>query len=54
MKTVRYMLNDIVRGGRLEELPAGARLLPPCTPTKIVCVGRNYPEHARELCAFEN
>jgi 2-keto-4-pentenoate hydratase/2-oxohepta-3-ene-1,7-dioic acid hydratase in catechol pathway len=25
------------------------RLLPPCAPTKIVCVGRNYPEHAREL-----
>ncbi|HET8547214.1 MAG TPA: fumarylacetoacetate hydrolase family protein [Bryobacteraceae bacterium] len=31
------------------ELPAGARLLPPSSPTKIVCVGRNYPEHAREL-----
>ncbi len=25
------------------------RLLPPCAPSKIVCVGRNYPEHAREL-----
>jgi 2-keto-4-pentenoate hydratase/2-oxohepta-3-ene-1,7-dioic acid hydratase in catechol pathway len=24
-------------------------LLPPCAPTKIVCVGRNYTEHAREL-----
>jgi 2-keto-4-pentenoate hydratase/2-oxohepta-3-ene-1,7-dioic acid hydratase in catechol pathway len=31
------------------ELPDGARLLPPCSPTKIVCVGRNYLEHAREL-----
>jgi len=31
------------------ELPPGARLLPPCAPSKIVCVGRNYPEHAREL-----
>jgi len=31
------------------ELPPGARLLPPCSPSKIVCVGRNYPEHAREL-----
>jgi len=31
------------------ELPGGAQLLPPCAPTKIVCVGRNYPEHAREL-----
>jgi len=25
------------------------KLLPPCTPSKIVCVGRNYAEHAREL-----
>ncbi len=25
------------------------RLLPPCRPTKIVCVGRNYREHASEL-----
>ena len=25
------------------------RLLPPCAPSKIVCVGRNYAEHAREL-----
>jgi 2-keto-4-pentenoate hydratase/2-oxohepta-3-ene-1,7-dioic acid hydratase in catechol pathway len=26
-----------------------ARLLPPVAPSKIVCVGRNYAEHAREL-----
>lgn len=26
-----------------------AELLPPVTPSKIVCVGRNYREHAREL-----
>jgi 2-keto-4-pentenoate hydratase/2-oxohepta-3-ene-1,7-dioic acid hydratase in catechol pathway len=25
------------------------RLLPPCAASKIVCVGRNYPEHAKEL-----
>jgi 2-keto-4-pentenoate hydratase/2-oxohepta-3-ene-1,7-dioic acid hydratase in catechol pathway len=25
------------------------RLLPPCVPSKIVCVGRNYVEHAKEL-----
>ncbi len=25
------------------------RLLPPCVPSKIVCVGRNYVEHVREL-----
>jgi len=36
MKIVRYS-------------PDGARLLPPCVPSKIVCVGRNYAEHAKEL-----
>jgi 2-keto-4-pentenoate hydratase/2-oxohepta-3-ene-1,7-dioic acid hydratase in catechol pathway len=25
------------------------RFLPPCQPTKIVCIGRNYLEHAKEL-----
>jgi 2-keto-4-pentenoate hydratase/2-oxohepta-3-ene-1,7-dioic acid hydratase in catechol pathway len=25
------------------------RLLPPCFPSKIVCVGRNYADHAKEL-----
>lgn len=28
---------------------AEATLLAPCVPTKIVCVGRNYREHAAEL-----
>src|SRR5438874_12208805 len=28
---------------------AEANLLPPVEPTKIVCVGRNYREHAAEL-----
>src|SRR5215472_8271102 len=28
---------------------ADAKLLPPVRPSKIVCVGRNYREHAREL-----
>src|SRR6266498_4279699 len=28
---------------------ANVRLLPPVTPSKIVCVGRNYLEHAAEL-----
>jgi 2-keto-4-pentenoate hydratase/2-oxohepta-3-ene-1,7-dioic acid hydratase in catechol pathway len=27
---------------------AAVRLLPPCWPSKIVCVGRNYREHAAE------
>jgi len=25
------------------------KLAAPCEPTKIVCVGRNYVEHAKEL-----
>ena len=35
---------------RLDRIPlAQASLLPPIQPTKIVCVGRNYREHAAEL-----
>jgi 2-keto-4-pentenoate hydratase/2-oxohepta-3-ene-1,7-dioic acid hydratase in catechol pathway len=35
---------------RGEPLPLQAlKLLPPVTPSKIVCVGRNYAEHAAEL-----
>jgi 2-keto-4-pentenoate hydratase/2-oxohepta-3-ene-1,7-dioic acid hydratase in catechol pathway len=34
----------------LENLPVDSTpLLPPCEPSKIVCVGRNYREHASEL-----
>src|SRR5260370_37060090 len=61
MKTVRYTLNpslspyapdsspDVCHAAWSSELPPGARLLPPCSPSKIMCVGRNYSEHAREL-----
>ncbi len=60
MKRIRYSLNPStpstatdanpdVQHGNLESLPNRARLLPPCSPSKIVCVGRNYPEHAKEL-----
>jgi 2-keto-4-pentenoate hydratase/2-oxohepta-3-ene-1,7-dioic acid hydratase in catechol pathway len=28
---------------------AGFKLLPPVTPSKIICVGRNYRDHAKEL-----
>jgi len=35
---------------RIDRIPlAGAFLLPPVQPSKIVCVGRNYREHAAEL-----
>lgn len=40
---------DAVRYGSAQDLPKEARILPPCSPTKIVCVGRNYVEHAQEL-----
>lgn len=36
-------------GGKLPL--AQCRLLAPCEPTKIVCVGKNYVEHAREMGA---
>lgn len=45
-------------GGDMEDLPtrrmghiplSEAALLPPVRPSKIVCVGRNYREHASEL-----
>lgn len=37
-------------GFDFEPMPfSGADLLPPVTPSKIVCVGRNYREHAAEL-----
>lgn len=60
MKTVRYSFNrelspttpdtaDVQYGDLNNVDLSFARLLPPCAPTKIVCVGRNYPEHAREL-----
>lgn len=62
MKIVRYTLNPTlapwttdahpdVRHGDWADLPTGARLLPPCSPSKIVCVGRNYAEHAKEMGA---
>lgn len=36
------------RTGKSWQLNA-VKLLPPSTPSKIVCVGRNYAEHAKEL-----
>lgn len=39
---------DVVVDGERAPL-AGVKLLAPCSPTKIVCVGRNYADHAREL-----
>jgi 2-keto-4-pentenoate hydratase/2-oxohepta-3-ene-1,7-dioic acid hydratase in catechol pathway len=39
-------------GARVDEPPhliAGVQLLPPVEPSKIVAVGRNYADHAKEL-----
>jgi len=40
----------IFREEEMQPIPLNeARLLPPVNPSKIVCVGRNYREHAKEL-----
>ena len=52
--------NEVMSGevidGRLVRTPNGSKLaleeinlLPPCAPSKLVCVGRNYADHAAEL-----
>jgi 2-keto-4-pentenoate hydratase/2-oxohepta-3-ene-1,7-dioic acid hydratase in catechol pathway len=39
-----------LRTKRMDHLSlSAAKLLPPVVPTKIICVGRNYREHAEEL-----
>jgi 2-keto-4-pentenoate hydratase/2-oxohepta-3-ene-1,7-dioic acid hydratase in catechol pathway len=49
------LLGDLSAGDLALEQPepavrlSRARLLPPVAPSKIVCVGRNYREHAAEL-----
>src|SRR5690242_19642499 len=47
MKTYRFLQGGHVREG--SQLPPDGAVLVPCVPTKIVCVGRNYAEHAKEL-----
>lgn len=47
MKIYRYLDRGRIAEG--PAVPEGATLLPPVTPTKIVCVGRNYADHAKEL-----
>ena len=51
---VRPLSDEDVFDGRRQtdsaQIPlAEIKLLPPVTPSKIVCVGRNYKEHAAEL-----
>lgn len=56
---IRFRLDGKVRGGSLSEnriVSSGkvysldeVELLAPCRPSKVVCVGLNYAEHAKEL-----
>ena len=41
------LFGDYRRGAELD--PGGLRLLPPVTPSKIVAVGLNYRDHAKEM-----
>ena len=41
--------SDFDRGKPAEIPLASVRLLAPVSPSKIVCIGRNYREHAKEL-----
>jgi 2-keto-4-pentenoate hydratase/2-oxohepta-3-ene-1,7-dioic acid hydratase in catechol pathway len=48
--TAMHALVSDPAGFDFEPMPlSAADLLPPATPSKIVCVGRNYREHAQEL-----
>jgi 2-keto-4-pentenoate hydratase/2-oxohepta-3-ene-1,7-dioic acid hydratase in catechol pathway len=57
-EVTRLLVNPPENGGDMEDLPTKrmsaiplveAGLLAPVRPSKIVCVGRNYREHASEL-----
>ncbi len=47
MKIYRYLDGNRVR--QSDYPPPDAKLLVPCVPTKIVAVGRNYRDHAKEF-----
>ena len=47
MKTYRFLHDGRVAEG--SHVPEGATLLAPVAPSKIICVGRNYAEHVKEL-----
>ena len=47
---VAAKLDSTGRGIEFEPMPLSeADLLPPVTPSKIICVGRNYREHVKEM-----
>jgi 2-keto-4-pentenoate hydratase/2-oxohepta-3-ene-1,7-dioic acid hydratase in catechol pathway len=39
----------LIRFGDRTYTPAAVTLLPPCEPSKLVCIGRNYADHADEM-----
>lgn len=43
-----FLVEDDARSDRSFDI-SQVKLLPPVTPSKVVCVGRNYAEHALEL-----
>ncbi|HUP44359.1 MAG TPA: fumarylacetoacetate hydrolase family protein [Thermoanaerobaculia bacterium] len=49
MKIYRFIREGKIEEASGEDLPDGVRLLPPVVPSKIVCIGRNYADHVREL-----
>jgi len=50
LERLKTFLNQ--NAGKLNEIPAGARLGSPIArPSKIVCIGLNYADHARETGA---
>lgn len=62
MKLCRFVFEDSIRTGHIDKdhividgedgrrvLSQEVEFLPPTSPSKIVCVGRNYADHAAEL-----
>ncbi|QIB73885.1 fumarylacetoacetate hydrolase family protein [Halogeometricum borinquense] len=48
VRTGQWHDDHVSFGGETYSL-AEVEILPPCEPTKIVCIGRNYADHAAEL-----
>jgi 2-keto-4-pentenoate hydratase/2-oxohepta-3-ene-1,7-dioic acid hydratase in catechol pathway len=48
IRTGRWDDDGVHFGGRSYDRDA-VDVLPPCEPTKLVCIGRNYAEHADEM-----
>lgn len=50
IRSGEYSEGTIKFGNRTYDI-TDVDVLPPCSPTKLVCVGRNYPAHAAEFDA---